>query len=69
MSTNLLFLLPNPRKAATSLEELISRHQIYVRKFIEMQTTTPAIPWMIIGDNLITPPKFECFRITSKVYW
>ena len=55
MSTNLLFLLPNPRKAATSLEELISRHQIYVRKFIEMQTTTPAIPWMIIGDNLITP--------------
>ena len=55
MSTNLLFLLPNPRKAVTSLEELISRHQIYVRKFIEMQTTTPAIPWVIIGDNLVIP--------------
>ena len=53
MSAKLLFLLPNPRKATTSLEELISRHQIYVRKFIEMQTTAPAIPWMIIGDDLV----------------
>jgi glycosyltransferase involved in cell wall biosynthesis len=53
MSAKLLFLLPNPTKATTSLEELISRHQMYVRKFIEMQTTAPTIPWMIIGDNLV----------------
>ena len=53
MSAKLLFLLPNPTKATTSLEELISRHQMYVRKFIEMQTTAPTIPWVIIGDNLV----------------
>jgi len=53
MSAKLLFLLPNPTKATTPLEELISRHQMYVRKFIEMQTTAPTIPWVIIGDNLV----------------
>ncbi len=53
MSEKLLFLLPNPTKATTSLEELISRHQMYVRKFVEMQTTAPTIPWVIIGDNLV----------------
>ena len=57
MSAKLLFLLPSPRKATTSLEELISRHQIYVRKFIELQKTAPAIPWVIIGDNLVNSLK------------
>ena len=57
MSTKLLFLLPSPRKATTSLEELISRHQIYVRKFIELQKTAPTMPWVIIGDNLVNPLK------------
>jgi glycosyltransferase involved in cell wall biosynthesis len=66
MSTNLLFLLPNPRKATTSLEELISRHQIYVRKFIEMQTTTPAIPWVIIGDNLVTPLNLDASELQVR---
>jgi len=57
MSTKLLFLLPSPRKATTSLEELISRHQMYVRKFIELQKTAPTMPWVIIGDNLVNSLK------------
>jgi glycosyltransferase involved in cell wall biosynthesis len=66
MRTNLLFLLPNPRKAATSLEELILRHQIYVRKFIEMQTTTSEIPWVIIGDNLVEPLNLNAPELQVK---